>query len=95
MFTLASMTGASAQLAINRPADAATGRRTRKITEVVEAVSRTYYLKPDEATQTTQLMQDNGPSRGAVPVVDNVVGLSFNYYGDPDPAGAEEAGQRY
>jgi len=85
MFTITSVTGASAELAINRPADAATTTYEKDVTKVVEAVSHTYYLKPDEATPTSQLMHHDGTSHAGVPVVDHVVGLAFDYYGDPNP----------
>jgi prepilin-type N-terminal cleavage/methylation domain-containing protein len=46
--------------------------------------SHTYYLKTDTATKTYQLMHYDGASSD-VPVVDNVVGLQFEYFGDPQP----------
>src|SRR5439155_11333644 len=54
-------------------------------TKVVQMSSHTYYLKADAATQTYQLMHYDGGLGPDVPVVDNVVGLSFDYYGDPQP----------
>jgi prepilin-type N-terminal cleavage/methylation domain-containing protein len=36
-------------------------------------------------TTTNQLMHYDGGTSPAVPVVDNVVGLQFDYYGDPSP----------
>jgi type II secretory pathway pseudopilin PulG len=48
-------------------------------------VSTTYLLKDDVAAGTHQLMMYDGTSNPDVPVVDNVVGLSFSYYGDPQP----------
>jgi prepilin-type N-terminal cleavage/methylation domain-containing protein len=80
MFTVTSVTNSTAQLAVKKPADAST--TTYKAgAKVVEAVSHTYYLKP----QTNQLMHYNGTSSADVPVVDNVVGLWFEYYGEPKP----------
>jgi prepilin-type N-terminal cleavage/methylation domain-containing protein len=55
---------------------------TSKITQLS---SHTYYLKADAATQTYQLMHYDGGIGPDVPVVDNVVGLNFEYYGDPQP----------
>ncbi len=51
---------------------------------VTQVASHTYYLKSDDATQTYQLMHYDGASTD-VPVVDNVVGLTFEYLGDPQP----------
>ena len=85
MFTITSVIGALAQVSINRPAGAATKTYEKDVTKVVEAVSHTYYLKTDEATETFQLMQYDGTSHAGVPVVDHVVGLTFDYYGDPNP----------
>lgn len=50
---------------------------------VVEATSRTFYLKTDRVTDTVQLMQYGGAGGADVPVVDHVVGLSFTYLGEP------------
>jgi hypothetical protein len=47
-------------------------------------VSRTYYAKPDAATGALQLMQYNG-DQGDFPLIDNLVGLEFEYRGDPQP----------
>jgi type II secretory pathway pseudopilin PulG len=47
---------------------------------ISEVKSRSYFLKTD----TNQLMQDDGLGT-MVPVLDNVVGLSFEYYGEPSP----------
>jgi type II secretory pathway pseudopilin PulG len=47
---------------------------------ISEVKSRSYFLKTD----TNQLMQDDGLGT-TVPVLDNVAGLSFEYYGDPLP----------
>jgi hypothetical protein len=85
MFTITSVTGSSAQMAINRPPDMARSTYEKNVTKVVEAVSHTYYLKPDEATQAGQLMRYDGTSHADVPVVDHLVSLRFDYYGDPNP----------
>jgi len=50
-------------------------------TKIVQANNYTYYLN----SQTHQLMFYNGGTGADVPVVDNVVSLSFKYYGDPQP----------
>jgi hypothetical protein len=84
LFTITGVVDDAGQLLLNTPADAAmpaypVGAR------VVEAASDTYFLKTAPASQTYQLMHYDGTSAADVPVVDNVVGLSFDYYGDPSP----------
>lgn len=49
-------------------------------TQVVQVQMRTYYLK----TSVAQLMVYDG-YRSDLPLVDNVVGLEFRYFGDPQP----------
>jgi type II secretory pathway pseudopilin PulG len=56
-----------------------------KPAKVVQMSMHTYYLKADAVSQTYQLMHYDGGIGPDVPVVDNVVGLSFDYYGDPQP----------
>ncbi len=48
--------------------------------KVVQVQQHVYWLD----TTTDQLMHYDG-YQTVVPVVDNVVGLNFEYYGDPDP----------
>jgi hypothetical protein len=80
LFSVTSVTDETAQLSVKKPADAST--TTYKAgTKVVEAVSHTYYLRPE----TNQLMHYDGTSNPDEPVVDNVVSLWFEYYGDPNP----------
>ncbi len=50
-------------------------------TKIVQASNFVYYLN----TTSNQLMFYNGGTAADVPVVDNVVGLTFEYYGDPQP----------
>jgi len=52
---------------------------------IVEAASRTYYLKADVATDTFQLIRYDGGRGADVPVVDHLVGLTFEYFGEPLP----------
>ena len=51
---------------------------------IAQIVAATYWLKIDALTKTYQLMRYDG-FQTDVPVADNVVGLSFEYYGDPRP----------
>jgi hypothetical protein len=50
-------------------------------TKIVQAANVVYYYN----AATKQLMFYNGGTAADVPVADNVVGLSFEYYGDPQP----------
>jgi hypothetical protein len=79
VFTITSLVDDSAQMTISRPADAAATYAAGA--RVIEAVSHTYYLKTD----TSQLMRYDGSANIDVPVVDHVVGLAFDYYGEPQP----------
>jgi hypothetical protein len=56
-------------------------------TKVVQVQQHVYFLN----TATDQLMHYNGYLT-AVPVVDNVIALDFEYYGDPDPPALRRPG---
>jgi type II secretory pathway pseudopilin PulG len=51
---------------------------------ITQVASHTYYLKEDDDTDTYQLMHYDG-AQTDTPVVDNVVKLEFEYFGDPQP----------
>ena len=51
---------------------------------VSEIVAATYWLKTDAVGKTFQLMRYDGYQTD-LPIADNVVGLNFEYYGDPQP----------
>ena len=55
------------------------------ITALTPMTSITYWLKTDDRAGAYQLMSSSGASSIDVPVVDNVVGLQFDYFGDPRP----------
>jgi hypothetical protein len=82
-FTITDVNDTAANITVNRPASSNdTVRAVYPIgSKVLQAVVRTYHLKPD----TNQLMQSDGSIASDLPVVDNVVDLSFEYWGDPDP----------
>lgn len=52
--------------------------------KIAQAAAHTYSLKADPATDTYQLMHYDGVSSNAA-VVDHIVGLRFEYFGDPAP----------
>ena len=84
MFTITSVTDASAQAVVKRPADSLNTNYPIGST-IVEASSHTYYLKTDTANHLYQLMHYDGTTNADVPVVDHLVGLTFEYFGEPDP----------
>jgi Tfp pilus assembly protein PilW len=84
LFTVASVADALLQIAVSRPPNAANITFAAGST-VVEATSRTFFLKADPATLTMQLMQYDGTQNADVPVLDHIVGLTFAYAGDPVP----------
>ena len=51
---------------------------------ITQVATHTYYLKSDNTTKTYQLMHYDGYQTD-IPVVDNVVKLSFEYFGEPQP----------
>ena len=52
---------------------------------IVPIVSRTYELRAATASRPPRLIRYDGGSGPDAPVVDHVVGLSFEYLGEPDP----------
>ena len=52
--------------------------------KIVQIKHHTYYLRTDVASKTYQLMHYDGGAND-VPIVDNLVGLEFEYFGDPQP----------
>jgi len=50
-----------------------------------QPIATTYWLKTDATSATYQLMSVDGASGVDVPVVDHVVALAFEYFGDPQP----------
>jgi hypothetical protein len=55
------------------------------VTVFSESTEVTYWLKTDDRAGAYQLMSSTGGSSLDVPVVDHVVGLHFEYFGDPRP----------
>jgi len=54
-------------------------------TKIVQANYFEYFLKTDNVNGVYQLMFYDGSGSPDVPIVDNVVGLNFDYYADPQP----------
>ena len=51
---------------------------------ISQIATYTYWLKTDVTTETYQLMRYDG-NQSDVPIADNVVGLAFEYFGEPGP----------
>jgi Prokaryotic N-terminal methylation motif len=81
-FTVADVLGPSLQLH-HRGAQLSTSYEAGS--PVSQVVTCTYWLKTDIPTNTYQLMRYDG-NQSDVPVADNVVGLAFEYFGEPGPA---------
>ncbi len=82
-FSVAAVDEVSAILQLaSRPA-ASSAITFRSGSAVVEAQARSYYLKRDPLTSLSQLMRSDGSDSADVPVVDHLVGLTFEYYGEP------------
>jgi prepilin-type N-terminal cleavage/methylation domain-containing protein len=82
-FTVTSVDAAGLHLQHNMRDSAKT--YTANLSRIATATSRTYYLKSDAATNTFQLVRYDGDGGSDAPVVDHVVNLSFQYFGDPEP----------
>jgi hypothetical protein len=81
MFRITSAEGGMLQLQhtmVDTPQSYAAG------TKIIAAASHTYYPKADAVTGTYQLMHYDGVGSDAA-VVDHVVGLTFEYLGEPRP----------
>jgi hypothetical protein len=83
-FTITAVNAGAFDLSVNRSSRSVTTIYPAG-SKVVEVRSHTYYLKTDMAGKTSQLMRYDGTSNADVPIVDNVVGLKFDYYGEPQP----------
>jgi hypothetical protein len=78
-FTVAGVVEPTSELRTTAPPSTA----YRAGTPVAEVQVHTYYLKTDAPTQTFQLIRYDDTANADVPVLDHVVGLAFDYYGDP------------
>lgn len=83
-FTLTNATGASGQLSVNSPGGVLQTQYAIG-SKVVQIVQRTYSLKTNAVQGISQLVYSDGSTNADVAVADHVVGLEFEYYGDPQP----------
>src|SRR5262249_31093285 len=84
LFTIDAINGAIAQLSLNRTSHAMTTSYPAG-SKVVAVETHTYYLKTVVAARRAQFMPSAGTNTPDVPTVENVVGLRFEYDGDPKP----------
>jgi prepilin-type N-terminal cleavage/methylation domain-containing protein len=83
LFTIAAVEDAAAEMKISSWPAGSNATIYRRGASVVEARVHGYYLKTDVAAQTFQLMHSDSSASPDVPVLDHVVGLSFQYDGEP------------
>jgi prepilin-type N-terminal cleavage/methylation domain-containing protein len=83
MYTITEVQDAAAHIQVDKGGD--TGWVPPIGSKVVSAYAATYYLKTDDTNGVYQLMFYDGGSNPDVAVVDDVVGLTFEYYGEPQP----------
>lgn len=80
VFTVSSVSGALLHLRHDMPDS---GHVYPAGSALVEVIDRAYVLRTDAATGIDQLVRSDGEA--AVPVIDHLVALSFEYFGDPEP----------
>ena len=80
-FTVTDVQGSTLQLQHRGPQPANAYAAGAHIAQIV---MNTYWLKTDTVAESDQLMRYDG-SQTDLPIADNVVGLSFEYYGEPRP----------
>ena len=84
VFTVTAVDGDVAQLAVHKPpGEADTIYPVGSL--VVEIVARTFALRTDGTKGVYQLISDDGSDRADVPVVNDVIAVKFEYFGDPEP----------
>lgn len=82
-FTISSIQGVTLNLDHNMRDSTKT--YAPNVSRIVEASSRTYFLKPDLANDMYRLERYDGAGGADVPVVDHVAALGFAYLADPEP----------
>lgn len=82
VFKLRARRGSTFQV---RPRSGSSSKIYRAGSYAAEVIARTYWLKATASDETHQLMRYDG-FESDVPVIDNVIGLRFEYFGEPQPA---------
>jgi type II secretory pathway pseudopilin PulG len=83
-FTVSSVSGSTLNLQSTSQALSYTGYPPHSTT-IARVVSVVYSLKMDVAAGAFQLVRSLGGAGADQPVVDHIVGLTFDYFGDPQP----------
>jgi hypothetical protein len=89
-FTIASVDGNGGEMTANRPLGILPPVFRAGAT-IAKVVQRTYSLKHDETARLDQLIVYEGADGGDVPLVDHIVSLRFEYFGDPRPPRLEKS----
>lgn len=95
VFAVAAVVDAAAQITLTARLADSLSTTYRSGSNIAEVQVHTFSLKSVEATQTYQLMHADGSAGGGVPVVDHVVGLAFDYDGEPRPPSATDGATSY
>ena len=95
VFTVAGVADEASQITLTSRPDDSSLTTFRAGSNVVQVQVDTFALKADAATQAFQLMHADGSARADVPLVDHVVGLAFDYLGEPRPPALEASTASY
>jgi prepilin-type N-terminal cleavage/methylation domain-containing protein len=85
VFTVAEVADEISQITLTSRPDDSSPTTYRSGSNVVQVRVDTFALKADVAAQAFQLMHADGSARADVPLVDHVVALAFDYFGEPRP----------
>ena len=85
LFVVAAVEDSAARITLASRPNGSSATTFRAGSSIVAVRVDTYYLKADAASQTFQLRHANLSSGADVPVVDHVVGLTFDYDAEPRP----------
>jgi hypothetical protein len=88
LFTVATVTGGSLGL---EPRGSVSGRMFPPGAQVVPVAVAAYYVRQGSASDGTQLMSGDG-GQSDLPLVDHLVGVVIEYFGDPTPPRVLPAG---
>jgi prepilin-type N-terminal cleavage/methylation domain-containing protein len=89
IYTITQVQDAAGHLQVDKGGD--TGWAPPIGSKVVGAYAATYFLKSDTTAGVYQLMYYDGGAGPDIPIADDVVGLNFEYYGDPQPPQMKKA----
>jgi prepilin-type N-terminal cleavage/methylation domain-containing protein len=82
-FTITAVGAAGGTMVPNNPSAFSPAHKAGS--KIAKAIERTYQMEPEPNGRFNQLVSYDGSARGGVPVVDHLAGLTFEYFGDPQP----------